>query len=73
MPSGCRPNWEHYPEHDHAANNEASFIFRWTGTGLFTAEGQTYPMKRGFLIRVGAATRRKIVPGPDGMTLFDVE
>jgi len=27
-------------------------------------------MERGVLIRVGAATKRKIVPGPEGMTLL---
>jgi len=27
-------------------------------------------MQRGVLIRVGAATKRKIVPGPEGMTLL---
>jgi hypothetical protein len=27
-------------------------------------------MKRGVLIRVGAATKRKIVPGSEGMTLL---
>jgi uncharacterized cupin superfamily protein len=64
------PNWEHYPEHDHAAENEEELYIPLDGSGTLYAEGQSYPMKRGDLIRVGAATKRKIVPGPDGMTLL---
>gem|GEM_PF-822101 len=66
MPS----HWEHYPEHDHAADNEEELYIPLEGSGTLHAEGQTYPMKRGVLIRVGAATKRNIVPGPEGMTLL---
>ena len=64
------PNWEHYPEHDHAAGNEEALYITLEEKGTLHAEGQTYPMQRGVLIRVGAATKRKIVPGPEGMTLL---
>jgi uncharacterized cupin superfamily protein len=63
-------HWEHYPEHDHAASNEEELYIPLEGSGTLYAEGQSYPMKRGVLIRVGAATKRKIVPGPEGMTLL---
>jgi uncharacterized cupin superfamily protein len=64
------PHWEHYPEHDHAANDEEELYIPLEGSGTLHTEGQTYSMHRGVLIRVGAATRRKIVPGPEGMTLL---
>jgi len=64
------PNWEHYPEHDHAADNEEELYIPLEGSGTLHAEGQTYPMQRGVLIHVGAATKRKIVPGPERMTLL---
>src|SRR5258708_3434479 len=64
------PHWEHYPEHDHASDNEEELYIPLEGSGILHADGQSYPMKRGILIRVGAATRRKIVPGPEGMTLL---
>ena len=64
------PHWDHYPEHDHAADNEEELYISLEGSGTLHAEGHTYPMQRGFLIRVGAATKRKIVPGPEGMTLL---
>ena len=63
-------HWEHYQEHDHAADNEEELYIPLEGSGTLHAEGQTYPMKRGILIRVGTATKRKIVPGPEGMTLL---
>ena len=64
------PHWEHYPEHDHATDNEEELYIPLEGSGTLHAEGQTYPMQPGVLIRVGAATKRKIVPGPEGMTLL---
>lgn len=64
------PNWEHYPEHDHAADNEEELYIPLEGSGTLYVESQSYTMTRGVLIRVGAATKRKIVPGPEGMTLL---
>jgi uncharacterized cupin superfamily protein len=64
------PNWEHYPEHDHAADNEEELYIPLEGREMLHAEDQSYPMERGVLIRVGAATKRKIVSGPEGMTLL---
>jgi uncharacterized cupin superfamily protein len=63
-------NWEHYPDHDPAADGEEELYIPLEGGGTLHAEGRSYPMKRGDLIRVGAATRRRIVPGPEGMTLL---
>jgi uncharacterized cupin superfamily protein len=65
-----RPHWEHYPEHDHTADNEEELYIPLEGSGTLYAEGESYPMKRGVLIRVGAATKRRIVPGLEGMTLL---
>src|SRR5437773_12439596 len=64
------PHWEHYPEHDHLADNEEELYITLGGSGALHAEGQTYPMHRGVLIRAGSATKRKIVPGPEGITLL---
>jgi uncharacterized cupin superfamily protein len=64
------PHWEHYPEHDHAENGEEELYIPLEGSGTLYAEGQSYPMRRGVLIRVGATTKRKIVPGPEGMILL---
>lgn len=63
------PNWEHYPEHDHAEDNEEELYVVLEGSGTLYAEGKSYPMERGIFIRVGASTKRKVVPGPEGMTM----
>jgi uncharacterized cupin superfamily protein len=70
--NACRmpPYWGHYPEHDHVADDEDELYIPLEGGGTLYAEGQGYPMEPGVLIRVGAATKRKIVPGPEGMTLL---
>jgi len=70
--NGCKmpPHWEHYPEHDHVADDEEELYIPLEGSGMLYAEGQSYPMERDVLIRVGAITKRKIVPGPEGMTLL---
>ena len=54
------PHWEHYPEHDHVADDEEELFIPLEGTGMLYAEGQSYPMERGVLIRVGATTKRPI-------------
>src|SRR5207237_9328670 len=64
------PNWEHYPEHHHAADNEEELYIPLEGSGTLYAEGQSHPLQRGVLIRVGAAAKRTIVPGSEGMTLL---
>ena len=64
------PHWEHHPEHDHAADNEEELYIPLEGSGTLYAEGQSYPIERGVLIRVGPAAKRKIVPGPQGLTLL---
>jgi uncharacterized cupin superfamily protein len=37
------PHWEHYPEHDHAADNEEELYILLEGSGTLYAEGHTYP------------------------------
>jgi hypothetical protein len=63
-------HWEHYPEHDDVADDEEELYIPLEGSGMLYAEGQSYSMERGVLIRVGATTKRKIVPDPEGMTLL---
>jgi len=56
--------------HDHAVDNEEQLYNPLEGSGTLHAEGQSYPIKRGVLVWVGAVTMRKIVPGPEGMTVL---
>jgi mannose-6-phosphate isomerase-like protein (cupin superfamily) len=56
--------------HHRRVPRQEEFYIPLEGTGTLHAEGQSYPMHSGVLIRVGAATKRKIVPGPEGLTLL---
>jgi mannose-6-phosphate isomerase-like protein (cupin superfamily) len=74
------PNWQEYPEHDHAKNAEGSGMHMQDdeeecyvaleGTGTLYVEGQSWRIEPGMLVRVGPATKRKFVPGSAGMTLL---
>src|SRR6266581_3178891 len=57
------PHWEHYPEHDHAADNEEELYIPLEGSETLYAEGQSYPMKRGLLIRVGRPPSARLCLG----------
>ena len=35
------PNWEHYPEHDHATENEEELYTPLEGSGTLYAKGQS--------------------------------
>src|SRR5215475_7391424 len=56
------PHWEHYPEHDHAADNEEELYIPLEGSGTLHAEGQTYPMHRGILIRAVRPPNERLYP-----------
>lgn len=61
-----------YPQHDHAKEGQEEVYVVLEGTGsIETADGKT-PLVRGSLVRVGPAARRKIVPGPQGITVLAI-
>ncbi len=59
-----------YPEHDHAKDGQEEVYVVLTGSGTLEAEGAATPLEPGTLARVGPATKRKIVPGPDGIVVL---
>src|SRR5262245_39750645 len=63
-------NWSDYPEHDHATDDheEAYVVLR--GDARLMAGGRTWQLEPGMAVRVGAKTKRKIVPGPEGVTIL---
>lgn len=59
-----------HPQHDHARDQQEEVYVVLEGDGtLETIEGQT-PLARGTLARVGPSAWRKIVPGPNGITVL---
>jgi uncharacterized cupin superfamily protein len=59
-----------HPPHDHVQQGQEEVYVVLEGTGTIeTADGKT-PLSRGSVVRVGPATRRQILPGPQGITVL---
>jgi uncharacterized cupin superfamily protein len=61
-----------YPEHDHAGDAQEEVYVVLEGDGSLQAEGSTTPLGPGTLVRVGPATKRKILPGPRGIVVLAI-
>ncbi len=59
-----------YPEHDHAADGQEEVYIALAGSGTIDVEGETVPLDRDTLVRVGAGTKRKVHPGADGLKML---
>jgi uncharacterized cupin superfamily protein len=59
-----------YPEHDHVSDGQEEVYVVLRGSAVLQAAGQEYPLGPGALARVGPAQKRKLIPGPEGVTLL---
>ncbi len=66
------PNWDGYPEHDHAADGQEEAFVVLKGSARLQADGETWHLEPGTLARVGPGQTRKIVPGEQGVTLLAI-
>ena len=64
------PNWADYPDHDHAADGQEEVYVVLAGSATLQADGEKWNLEPGTLARVGAAQKRKIVPGAEGVTIL---
>ena len=64
------PNWGDYPDHDHAREGQEEAYVVLQGGARLTAGGESWDLVPGMLARVGAAQKRKFVPGPMGATIL---
>src|SRR3989441_12476601 len=64
------PNWPDYPDHDHAKEGQEEAYVVLQGSARLSAGGKTWDLLPGMLVRVGASQKRKIVPGPQGVTIL---
>jgi len=63
-------SWEDYPEHDHESDGQEEVYLVLEGAAKLEAGGKSWTLAPGMLARVGASQKRKIVPGPGGVTLL---
>jgi len=61
------PDFENYPEHDHAEDGQEEVFLAIRGGGEIEIEGERFPLDSDHMTRVGPETKRKLWPGPDGV------
>ncbi len=66
MPGG----YPDYPEHDHAADGQEEVYVALDGSGTIDIEGESVDFDGDTLVRVAAGTKRKVHPGPEGLTML---
>jgi mannose-6-phosphate isomerase-like protein (cupin superfamily) len=66
------PNYADYPEHDHAESGQEEVFMAVGGSGWVEVEGERVELDRDTLVRVGAAARRKVYAGPDGLRMVAI-
>ena len=64
------PEYADYPEHDHSESGQEEVFVTLSGSGWMDIEGERVEMDPKTLIRVGADTKRKVHPGPDGLRML---
>lgn len=64
------PNFENYPEHDHADDGQEEVFVAMRGGAEIEIAGERFPLDGDHVARVSAGTMRKVWPGPDGIRLL---
>ena len=65
------PNFEGYPDHDHAQDGQEEVYFTLRGGGEIEIEGERFPLDEDHAARVGPGVSRKVWPGDDGIRILD--
>ena len=68
LPAG----WSDYPDHDHTKDGQEEVYIVLDGSASLQAGSETFALEPGLLARVGPGQKRKIVPGPTGVTLLAI-
>lgn len=64
------PNFENYPEHDHAGDGQEEVYIAMRGGGEIEIAGERFPLDADHVAYVASGTMRKVWPGPDGIRLL---
>jgi mannose-6-phosphate isomerase-like protein (cupin superfamily) len=63
-------SYEDYPEHDHAGDGQEEVYVALRGSGWIDIEGERVDFDADTLVRVAAGTKRKVHPGPEGLSML---
>jgi mannose-6-phosphate isomerase-like protein (cupin superfamily) len=64
------PNYEKYPEHDHSHDGQEEVFIALRGGGEIEIDGARFPLDGDHVTRVSAGTKRKVLPGPEGIRML---
>jgi len=64
------PQSSDYPEHDHAEDGQEEVYVALSGSGSIDIEGERVELGKSVLVRIGAATKRKVYSGPEGLVML---
>ena len=64
------PNFDGYPEHDHAHDSQEEVYIVLSGSATVTLDGQTFDLDQATMVRVGPSVKRKFNVGPEGLRLL---
>jgi mannose-6-phosphate isomerase-like protein (cupin superfamily) len=63
-------NYGDYPEHDHTHDGQEEVYVTLGGSGTIDIDGESVRLDEHTLVRVGAGTKRKVHPGPEGLSML---
>jgi mannose-6-phosphate isomerase-like protein (cupin superfamily) len=66
------PHFEHFPEHDHAADGQEEVYTALSGSATLHVEGKTFRLEPGVFARVGPGVKRKITTGDEAVRLLAI-
>jgi mannose-6-phosphate isomerase-like protein (cupin superfamily) len=64
------PDYENYPEHDHAEDGQEEVYLTLRGGGELEIDGERFPLDTDHVARVGPGVKRKIWPGAEGIRVL---
>lgn len=64
------PDYADYPEHDHAESAQEEVFVALSGSGWIEIDGERVELDNETIVRVGAAARRKVFAGPQGLRML---
>jgi mannose-6-phosphate isomerase-like protein (cupin superfamily) len=66
------PNFDQYPEHDHAGDGQEEVFLAMRGGGEIEIDGERFPLDSDHIASVPSGTMRKVFSGPEGIRLVVV-
>jgi hypothetical protein len=64
------PNATDHPEHDELHSGQEEVYIVLEGAGVLVVDGQEHQLTENLFVRVGPSERRKLLAGPDGLTVL---